>query len=425
MNNTIGSDSDSYRYYEELASQSPNGYKITQDLFGGKIKKIMETAKLNTESDRQNLQNAISGAFEESMQYTFMSFMANEAEIFKLFKEIKDDFTDLKDNLAQPGIKNQLVKTSRNAERIYRRLEDIDKDLELFVSKELVTLPEGFKSKNYFSEQYTDLPKGTGINPTYLNKASGKVEELFDTQLYNPDRHKTIRVRLPADKWNLDNETQTPLEEYEYMNEKDKEVDSEDVQARLNNCFVLEHLYLRKHEELFNVFSFTVNLFDKYRLSTNILVFLIKYLIQQGVDVGLPGISKPDIPPKISVRIPKKIIKNIRALISDQDAIQKIIKDMRDKTNKDQLEQKYSKLVRPHVTGEAVPQYPIKNENRIAPPLPVRSHNTHLTRNRSVSSNVTRSKTLPVGNRVGNIIENKLPSNNLVVRRKPRNLLTP
>ena len=31
--------------------------------------------------------------------------------------------------------------------------------------------------------------------------------------------------------------------------------------------------------------------------------------------------------------------------------------------NKDQLEQKYSKLVRPHVTGEAVPQYPIKNEN--------------------------------------------------------------
>ena len=104
------------------------------------------------------------------------------------------------------------------------------------------------------------------------------------------------------------------------------------IQRRLNNCQYLEILYLIKHEELMKTFAFTLNLFDKYKYSIKILLFVLKNLVKkQPVPLG-PGPGPfppgPGVPP--TIRLPKPLIPKIWKLLQDQKKVQEVITTMQE-----------------------------------------------------------------------------------------------
>lgn len=158
---------------------------------------------------------------------------------------------------------------------------------------------------------------------------------------------------------------------------------SEQIMTRLNECSELEFYYLRKHEELMKTFKFTVNLFDKYKYATQLLLFLINNIYRSiepqptdpGVQPAAPGpgevIIRVDddrgkliefytkdgrnstkqytidrnghyvivIPSNLtSLRLPKKIITNMTKLLRDQAAVQDVITNMSNTVGRNPLD---------------------------------------------------------------------------------------
>lgn len=124
------------------------------------------------------------------------------------------------------------------------------------------------------------------------------------------------------------------------------------VENRLLNCQKLEYYYLKKHDEVVKLFTFILNLFDKYKYQGELLLFLLKHLVKRpiipGEDPNRPGPRpgpgpgpgpSPDLVPgqqyKPTIRIPKAIITNISKLIKDQDKIQKVIDTMKTQIDND------------------------------------------------------------------------------------------
>lgn len=111
------------------------------------------------------------------------------------------------------------------------------------------------------------------------------------------------------------------------------------INNRLKNCQTLEYLYLKKHDELFKVFAFTLNLFDKYKYAIKLILFLLKHLVNKTTPpvVPLPPVVPPPpivIPgPDITVDLPATIIPNIGKLVRDQKAIQDVINTMQTSLN--------------------------------------------------------------------------------------------
>lgn len=94
---------------------------------------------------------------------------------------------------------------------------------------------------------------------------------------------------------------------------------------RLNNCQLLEMLYLVKHEELMKTFAFTLNLFDKYKYSIKILLFVLKNLVnKKGTTTG-PVPAGTGI---TNIKLPKTLIPNIMKLLEDQKQVQDVITSM-------------------------------------------------------------------------------------------------
>jgi hypothetical protein len=91
------------------------------------------------------------------------------------------------------------------------------------------------------------------------------------------------------------------------------------------NCQNLEYLYLYKHDELMTTFTFTLNLFDKYKYSIKIMLFLLKNLIYKDSQ---------------KIKLPRSIISNIQKLLLDQATVQGIIGKMKDTLNKDNIKNK-------------------------------------------------------------------------------------
>lgn len=319
MSNT----SDSFNKFENLAKRKNNGeedYRINENIFGLNLNNIFSQYRIvNSDgtastSLSKEFKDKIYQEIYQKLQNRFINF--NHREVLDKIREIKNNFSKLSNKEG-----NKLLKTSDAASNIFNKLETLDNYIT--DNFELSTLPTEYKNRVDFSDNY--LNKGDiGLNKEY-----------FNNKIYYPIRTRDIRNNF-KEKKNLDDKHVFILGESDY---EEKEISIEDIENRLRNCHGLEHLYLKKHEELFNVFSFTVNLFDKYRVSTNIMMFLIKYLIQQGVLVDgmpVPNVPKPYPDPKdksIKIKIPKTIIKNIGALIKDQEKIQEIIKEMRSKTD--------------------------------------------------------------------------------------------
>lgn len=100
----------------------------------------------------------------------------------------------------------------------------------------------------------------------------------------------------------------------------DSEANRNRIQTRLYNCRTLEELYLIKHVELMKTFTFTINLFDKYKYAIKIMLFLLKNLVYK----------ENETPPNCGrVKLPPPLIPNIKTLIIDQQAVQGVITDMK------------------------------------------------------------------------------------------------
>jgi hypothetical protein len=104
----------------------------------------------------------------------------------------------------------------------------------------------------------------------------------------------------------------------------------EEIENRLNNCQHLELLYLVKHDELMKTFAFTLNLFDKYKYSIKVILFILKNLVYKKGPDGPSGGPEPGGPGTPNIKLPKALIPNIMKLIQDQKQVQEVITSMRE-----------------------------------------------------------------------------------------------
>ena len=208
---------------------------------------------------------------------------------------------------------------------------------------------------------YRDLEKKKGSTDSYLsttNQGYGKKQILLKEDMYRTDDSTLSKnerqpdgdlpgidkVKTFVEQGNMIN-LDTPIEEVQknnYINNSGyshailDDNGIKKVEDRLLNCQKLEYHYLRKHDEVVRLFTFILNLFDKYKYQGEILLFLLKYLVKRPGDS--PG--RPGPPIDKSIRIPRSIITNISKLIKDQESIQEVINKMKPKifTDKDNLD---------------------------------------------------------------------------------------
>jgi hypothetical protein len=106
----------------------------------------------------------------------------------------------------------------------------------------------------------------------------------------------------------------------QYRTERPIKLDTTDnitiVENRLKNCQNLEYLYLIKHDELLKTFDFTINLFDKYKYASKLILYLLRNLVEKDGQIQ-------------EIDLPLPIIENISKLITDQDTIQSVINRMK------------------------------------------------------------------------------------------------
>jgi len=104
---------------------------------------------------------------------------------------------------------------------------------------------------------------------------------------------------------------------------------SDNVQKRIFSCIYLEALYLKKHDEILKIFSFVLNLFDKYKYAIKVILYLLKNLVRpEDISPRRSSSSNNGSDTPLDIRLPKPLIKNINLLLKDQDNIQKVIKTM-------------------------------------------------------------------------------------------------
>jgi len=115
-----------------------------------------------------------------------------------------------------------------------------------------------------------------------------------------------------------------------------------DSRKRLHNCQILEVLYLSKHQELIKTLNFTIELYGKYKYIMTILLYILKNLITAQAPVVPGGPAGPTgtpvapgatggpavAPADLKIQLPKPIIRNIKALVDEQQEISGLIDRM-------------------------------------------------------------------------------------------------
>ena len=171
---------------------------------------------------------------------------------------------------------------------------------------------------NQDQEDKITLDTANNNNPIY--NANFYREDLRQTFPNVNIGYDTINIQDGQDFRNLDtNYSNVVVNQENLVNPNNSNID--EVMRRLKNCQNLEFLYLKKHDEIMRIFSFTINLFDKYKYAIKVILFLLKNLVYKdpdGTQVILP------------IRMPQPIITNIGKLVKDQKNIQGVIDRMKD-----------------------------------------------------------------------------------------------
>ena len=172
---------------------------------------------------------------------------------------------------------------------------------------------------------YFKINKDTNGNYNYLQDAPNDKfsKEARDTK----DIYRTLQVSPRVTT--IDTIGTGDLDNGEYSNVdadgKVLDVTTGELQVRLNNCYRLELLYMRKHEEILKLFAFILNLFDKYKYAIKLILYLLKSLVYR------PLSSDSETTP-ITVKLPRPLITQIGMMVQDQDSIQKVVNQIEQDT---------------------------------------------------------------------------------------------
>ena len=102
--------------------------------------------------------------------------------------------------------------------------------------------------------------------------------------------------------------------------------DANRIQNRLDNCYILESFYLRKHNELIDMFNFVILLYNKFNYTLQTLLYVLSLLTQHHCEVN-------PINPQTLIKLPKIIIPNIKKLIEEQQEMRATIDGVRERIN--------------------------------------------------------------------------------------------
>ncbi|MBT7624529.1 MAG: hypothetical protein HN595_08365, partial [Flavobacteriaceae bacterium] len=301
------------------AGPPPRGseYLVKNDLFGFDLGAIFDqyTPAQNDDAGKindkyKNLRTAVQNDLNAELSKVFVTLKRKDEKIYKLIKNIKDDFIGGVDS------GNGLRITSNKVAEIKKNLNNLDVMARDDYARGITTVDGNID--NFKRRSLDTLPNLINVSNekigTHLNLGNDINERKFgDNEM---EYERTVNIENPENR-NI-------------------------VQTRLNNCYVLEHKYLQKHQELMNVFAFSLNLFDKYNNALSLLMFLIKYLVQYNTDLGNKA---GEYDTDCNIKIPKTVIKNMGQLINDQKSVQNIINQMNDNikthnfTNPDTIEE--------------------------------------------------------------------------------------
>ncbi len=176
---------------------------------------------------------------------------------------------------------------------------------------------------------------------TILQHPVQRNRESMDATATNILNHK-IPINNVTDNANLDTQAKI-IPHINILHETSDGLDisqpfsSTRIQNRLNNCYVLESLYLRKHNELIEMFRFATLLYNKFNYTLRILLYVLSLLTEHvcvGVrDNGDNG-DNGDKNPPILINMPKTIIPDIKTLITEQQQMLQAINSVRENINR-------------------------------------------------------------------------------------------
>jgi len=163
-----------------------------------------------------------------------------------------------------------------------------------------------------------------------INGVDQKLNANALLEFYRNSKYKDNGYGLPNRHINMQT-LDTPRADTTPPNVIERETnDVAEIENRLNNCQHLELLYLVKHDELMKTFAFTLNLFDKYKYSIKVILFILKNLVYKKGPDGPSRGPEPGGPGTPNIKLPKALIPNIMKLIQDQKQVQEVITSMRE-----------------------------------------------------------------------------------------------
>ena len=274
-----------------------------------------------------------------------------------LLQIISKGINNIVDNLKR-RLGKDFNESNTNAGIIRERLDQLKRDINTDINGIDGIMPDVYSiSLNNQANNYSPI---IGVNYLPLEYNSQNDISLIDAN-YNFENLDTAH----EDIMNRENELYNAQDETEY--------NQREVENRLRNCQNLEFLYLKKHDEIMKIFQFTLNLFDKYKYAINVMLFLLKHLVYKDPNPPPPpnGVNR--------IKMPRRIIKNIKKLLEDQKKVQGVINKMKavivDDAAVDTHEQKLQKATSPKPDGEDVPVpdivAPVDETATIIPKIPL------------------------------------------------------
>lgn len=240
-------------------------------------------------------------------------------------------------------IQSKLGRTNQvrreEAKKIIKKLDEIQDSINKLAINQANTVKV---ERNAATNIFEATPDGT-----YRNKASTDDARYTDTTGANindfikqadyVDNAGNIALTHNAQSINIENiddETAQTLPTIKQYDELKLDTDGlAKLNLRLQNCQYLEILYLVKHEELMKTFAFLLNLYEKYQYAINLLLFILKNLLDHKCPE--PEWYEPEEYEQPKIKLPKVLISNIKNLLKDQKQVQNIVAEMKTKLDTD------------------------------------------------------------------------------------------
>jgi hypothetical protein len=273
--------------------------------------------------------NAIVVQIKQKLGNNITTTNANAKKIVELLNSISTKITT---NITTIGSGDTTIKVAKDATGLYKDTKAIDATYYGIPNEITINLP------NTHSGYHGNLLLKQKELGGFTTRGTGDKRFTAAEQTLLPVASTNVKIDMNT----LDNEYNSYLGAAGHTNANPTSVienpefdlviaeNRKKVENRLANCQLLEMLYLIKHEELIKTFTFTLNLFDKYKYSIKILLFVLKNLVNKALP-GPGGVGVvPGGPIAVKIKLPKVLIQNITKLLDDQKQVQDVVNLMKD-----------------------------------------------------------------------------------------------